>query len=148
MRRDRGELSRPSGRVLFSARLPARPEAVEVARHQIRDMLRLHGADRVAADDAELLASEVVTNGVVHVGANQPGTELVFSLMRDGDRLLVEVHDPSRELPCPRERPGELRESGWGLFMVGMVAADHGVHLTENKGKVIWFELPAWPRER
>ncbi|MFG1998038.1 ATP-binding protein [Spirillospora sp. NPDC048911] len=131
--------------VLLSVRLPARPAAVEVARHQVRSVLALYEADATAMDNAELLTSELVTNGVVHVGRERPGTELGLSLIRDGDRLLAEVHDPSREMPCAQDEIGELRESGWGLLMVATVAHDHGVHLTEGAGKVVWFELVAWP---
>ncbi|MFI0448129.1 ATP-binding protein [Actinomadura sp. 6N118] len=131
--------------VLLSVRLPACPAAVEVARHQVRGVLELYEADAAAMDNAELLTSELVTNGVVHVGRKRPGTELGLSLIRDGDRLLTEVHDPSRDLPHARDEVGELRESGWGLLMVATVAHDHGVHLTEGAGKVVWFELVAWP---
>ncbi|GAA2621433.1 ATP-binding protein [Actinomadura fulvescens] len=131
--------------VLLSVRLPACPAAVEVARHQVRGVLELYEADAVATDDAELLTSELVTNAVVHVGRERPGAELGLSLIRDGGSLLVEVHDPSRELPYVRDEVGELQESGRGLLMVATVAHDHGVHLTEGAGKVVWFELIAWP---
>ncbi|KAB2348515.1 ATP-binding protein [Actinomadura rudentiformis] len=62
----------------------------------------MYDADAAAMDNAELLTSELVTNGVVHVGRKRPATELGLSLIRDGERLLAEVHDPSRDLPHAR----------------------------------------------
>jgi hypothetical protein len=36
-------------------------------------------------------------------------------------------------------------DAGWGLFIVGFMAADHGTYLTST-GKAVWFELAAWSR--
>jgi anti-sigma regulatory factor (Ser/Thr protein kinase) len=56
-------------------------------------------------DIAELLASEIVTNAVVHAKGPRDGTVCVAAL-RSGERLIVECHDPSSALRCG---PGYLR---------------------------------------
>ncbi len=128
---------------LESSRLPMRAESAGVARRRVRETLRLFDADPDAIDDAELLTSEVITNGIVH--ARPHGSALELFLIREGDRLLVEVHDPSRGVPYLLAPPDTLRESGRGLQIVDELAADHGVRLSERNGKVVWFEVVAWP---
>lgn len=140
--------TRRAGMPLLGVRLPARPEAVETARHQVRELLALHRADPSAIDNVELLTSELVTNGVVHVGGASPGTELDLALIREGDRAVVEVRDPSGEFSYENGMPDELGESGWGLFMVSTIADDHGVDLSEDSGKTVWFTIEAWVQAR
>ena len=130
---------------LESSRLPMRAESAGVARRRVRETLQLFDADPTMIDDAVLLTSEVVTNGLVH--ARPHGSALELSLTRDGDRLLVEVLDPSRTTPYLVGPPDPLRESGRGLRILGELAADHGVRLTERGVKVVWFEVAAWPPE-
>jgi anti-sigma regulatory factor (Ser/Thr protein kinase) len=129
---------------LESSRLPMRAESARVARRRVRETLELFDAAPDAIDDAELLTSELVTNGIVHAGAY--GSALKLYLMRDDQRLIVEVHDPSRRVPYLLAEPDDFSESGRGLMIVDKIAADRGVRLTPQGGKVIWFELPAWPR--
>ena len=129
---------------LESSRLPMRAESAGVARRRVRETLRLFDADPDVIDDAVLLTSEVVTNGLVHAGRYESVLELL--LTRDGDRLLVEVHDPSHTIPSLVDPPDALSESGRGLRIVDGLAADRGARLTERNGKVVWFELVAWPK--
>ncbi|MCW2901300.1 MAG: hypothetical protein JWO67_3565 [Streptosporangiaceae bacterium] len=140
--RPRGEAADSRGCPLESSRLPMRPQSAQVARRRVRETLELFGADPAVIDDAELLTSEVVTNGLVH--AARPGGEMRLLIFRDGDRVTVEVHDPSRALPHPDGAPDMLSESGRGLFLVKSLAADHGAHRTEGGGKAVWFQVLAW----
>lgn len=130
--------------LLESSRLPMRAESAGVARHRVRETLRLFDADPDMIDDAVLLTSEVVTNGLVHAGPCGSGLELL--LTRAGDRLLVEVHDPSHAIPSLVGPPDALSESGRGLRIVDELAADRGAKLAGRDGKVVWFELVAWPK--
>jgi len=132
------------GMPLESSRLPMRAESAGVARRRVRETLQLFDADPDAIEDAVLLTSEVVTNGVVH--ARACGSALELFLIREADRLIVEVHDPSRTLPYLLGRADALNESGRGLVIVDKLAADRGVRLTERNGKTIWFEIVAWPK--
>jgi len=86
-------------------------------------------------DEAELLVSEVITNGIVH-GAPPVTLRLICEA---GQVLRVEVGDSSPQRPQLRH-PGEEEMSGRGMEMVDLLSQDWGVHDRES-GKVIWFTL-------
>lgn len=73
-------------------------------------------------DDAELLISELVTNGFKH-GAEQ---QITFRLVIGADVLVLEVGDGSHALPQLRDA-GPDALSGRGLFIVDALAASWGV---------------------
>jgi anti-sigma regulatory factor (Ser/Thr protein kinase) len=129
---------------LGSLRLPMRPESVAVARRHVVDVTRVWGVSGDVVHTAELLTSEVVTNAIVHSAA-KPESAVDVSMTRAGASLIVECRDPSREIPLLMGGVEPLRESGRGLWLVTTLAHDHGVHLNEQAGKSVWFELVAWP---
>ena len=61
---------------LESSRLPMRAESAGVARRRVRETLQLFDADPTMIDDAVLLTSEVVTNGLVHARPHGSALEL------------------------------------------------------------------------
>ncbi|MFE7441676.1 ATP-binding protein [Streptomyces chartreusis] len=91
----------------------------------------------VAADEAELLVTELATNVVKHVGARASATLI---LEWHGDRLRIEVHDKSPTMPAPSSA-GRESECGRGLQLVAAIAVDWGVVLT-SAGKAVWCEMP------
>ncbi len=116
--------------------LPAHPRSPREARAFVRDTLHRWRLDSLS-DEAELLASELVTNVVLHVG-----TPLQLTLRQASGRrpaLRVEVSDGSRREPR-RRRYSEEAQTGRGLVLVARVAARHGVDVDE-RGKCVWFEL-------
>ncbi|MEU9775767.1 ATP-binding protein [Streptomyces sanyensis] len=142
-------------RRLCSGDLTAVPEV----RHALRDLLgkwpepgadaASPGADHTvdAVDVAELLASELVTNALIHTDRGAVVTATV-----EDRRLHVEVRDfvaglPVRDAPDPD--PGRAPEdpplgtSGRGLILVESLADAWGVRTAQGVGKVIWFELHA-----
>jgi anti-sigma regulatory factor (Ser/Thr protein kinase) len=130
------------GVLLKDVRLCSRPEAVAAGRSEVVASVMAWGLSTETAHDAETCASELLTNAVKYA-TGLAGSTLRLLVIRRDDRLRVEVHDASRAMPSGG-RPDPLAESGWGLFIVGFLAADHGTHLTET-GKAVWFELAAWP---
>ncbi|WP_345350858.1 ATP-binding protein [Actinoallomurus liliacearum] len=136
---ERGEIH---GVLLGEMRLPIRPESATPARRFLTAVSLGWGIPD-AADTAELLGCELVTNAVRHAAA-MPGSTLRLVLIRDGERLRVEVHDPSGEPPATRD-PGLEATTGRGLLIVGALSTDAGWHPTAH-GKAVWFELlPRWP---
>ncbi|GAB3598260.1 hypothetical protein GCM10027446_28050 [Angustibacter peucedani] len=116
--------------------LPAHPRSPRDARAFVRDTLRRWRLDSLSAE-AELLASELVTNVVLHVG-----TPLRVTLVRDDgqhEALRVEVADGSRREPRRRHYSDEA-QTGRGLLLVARVATRHGVEVDDD-GKRVWFEL-------
>ncbi|HWG92965.1 MAG TPA: SpoIIE family protein phosphatase [Mycobacteriales bacterium] len=85
-------------------------------------------------DTATLLASELVTNGLVH---GKGGVELRLRLTRD--RLVLEVEDAGHHMPR-RRRAGTDEESGRGLHLVQVLADRWGARQTDD-GKVVWAEI-------
>lgn len=127
------------------------PAAVGPARGFVRDAVRSWGAQAVL-DDAMLIASELVTNAIVHAGTS---AEVSCSLVRDDEghgcavRVEVADHHPGRTVPTPRialdddAEPLEFaqQESGRGLYLSAQIASAWGVQYTRTR-KQIWFLLP------
>lgn len=91
------------------------------------------------ADDAALLASELVTNAVVHTASGQGGTFAVI-VRPYATRVRVEVWDGGAVTGPVVRSPDQDRESGVGLGLVESIAARWG-HLGDHGGRVVWFEL-------
>jgi len=89
------------------------------------------------ADDAQLLISEVVTNGFRY--GTRP--QIVFRLVIGVEALVVEVDDGSPGRPEIRDMSAEA-VNGRGLILVSALAASWGV---SEDGTKTWFAL-AIPR--
>jgi anti-sigma regulatory factor (Ser/Thr protein kinase) len=115
-------------------------EAAPTEVHQLRRtavmQLSQWGAP-VAADEAELLVTELATNVVKHVGERATATLI---LEWHGERLRIEVHDKSPVMPAPNPQ-GSDAECGRGLQLVAAMAVDWGAVLTVA-GKAVWCEIP------
>jgi PAS domain S-box-containing protein len=86
-------------------------------------------------DTAELLASELVTNAVLHAR-----TEVEVRVWSHEGQVRVRVGDNRPDCPLvPREsRP--YAGAGRGLAVVEELASSHGAHIGEGR-KTVWFEL-------
>ncbi|MYS64044.1 ATP-binding protein [Streptomyces sp. SID5473] len=120
-------------------------ESVPEVRHGLREMLGQWGS-RGTADVAELLASELVTNALIHTDHGAVVTATVGS-----ETLRVEVRDFVEGFPEPPVTRSEARQEadlldthGRGLALVQSLADSWGVR-TQRAGKVVWFELNALP---
>jgi len=85
-------------------------------------------------DTATLLASELVTNGLVH---GKGPVELRLRLTRD--RLVLEAEDGGSHMPR-RRAAAQDEEGGRGLHLVATLADRWGARATDD-GKVVWAEL-------
>ncbi|MEU4095483.1 ATP-binding protein [Streptomyces sp. NPDC026673] len=110
------------------------PKTVYIARRQVSRVLAGWGVPDDAVDTAVLITSELVTNAIRHCGTRH----LVHvEVTDDGDQVLLEVSDPSREHPRPAVAPS-YAESGRGLMLVRAAAADFGARDREPVGKTVW----------
>jgi sigma-B regulation protein RsbU (phosphoserine phosphatase) len=110
----------------------AEPDSVAAARHFVRESLKGH--PRFLVDTAALLASELVTNAVVH-----GGTAVDVGISDDDDVLRIAVTDQNPQMPVLR-RVGEGQVSGRGLAIVDELADRWSV--TElDSGKTVWFVI-------
>lgn len=108
--------------------------AVGEVRAALRELLR-HWGRPESTDVAELLATELVTNALVHT---DQGAEVTATLA--AARLRVEVRDHTAKHPRSLVPAADDGTSGRGLLLVQALADDWGVSL-QGAGKVVWFEL-------
>ncbi len=147
--------SDPRGCARVEATLSGSPLAPGSARALLRKTctewaeLALPGAEHLTGrvgDDAMLVASELVTNAVVHAGTE---VRLTYRLEPETGALVIEVadHHPSRaprdgepEPPSARDAP----EYGRGLRLVAALCESWGITYRPGS-KTVWARLPADP---
>ncbi|HET9443289.1 MAG TPA: ATP-binding protein [Acidimicrobiales bacterium] len=92
-------------------------------------------ACRVDPAEVVLLASELVTNVVIHAR-----TEFTVTVSVEPDVVHLSVHDGNSRLPVRPATPVDAT-SGRGLALVDAVARTWGVEVDED-GKTVWCEVP------
>ena len=113
--------------------VPADERAPRAAREAIAVVA--DGISEEARRTAQLLASELVTNSVVH-GASGDGVAVSVSV--DRIRVRVEVSEQAGAGRPVLTAPGE--ESGLGLTLVDELASRWGIQLDSGRN-VVWFEI-------
>ncbi|MFI2349877.1 ATP-binding protein [Streptomyces sp. NPDC019443] len=115
------------------------PCAVAIARDRVLAHVRAWGVplDEELREAVKLVASELITNAVVHGG----GFTMVGVHLGDG-RLLVVVHDGNPAEPRRKYATGDA-EAGRGLALVESPAKCNGWEPTA-RGRKVWaeFEVP------
>lgn len=112
------------------------PDGRDVGRGRrfLNEQFRRWGCEDVA-DDALLVATELVTNALVHAGGRcRLSARLAAGILR------LEVRDQGSGVPDPQETAG-TDESGRGLLLVSVLCSAWGVDATGGIGKVVWAEL-------
>lgn len=106
--------------------IEAGPRAPAIARRAVNAALAERRVAAAGLADAQLLASELVTNSVRHSGM-PAGDELVVRLRVWDDRCRVEVEDRGREgVIAPRE-PDPIEAGGMGLNVVQTLSERWGL---------------------
>jgi serine/threonine-protein kinase RsbW len=108
--------------------------APAAAREGVR---KLSGGD-CPVGDAMLVASELVTNAVLHSGCARHD-HLTVRLKLGRERLLISVLDPGRSDFVARPRPRAGQSGGFGLRMVDQLATRWGSD--RAGGHRVWAEL-------
>lgn len=112
------------------------PASVGIARSFVRETLS--AVDEDPRDVALLLASELVTNAILHAR-----TPVQVGVLHDGDNVLVCVADRRDDTPdlLPQDKSGD-RPGGRGLALVDDLASQWGTQRFIG-GKTVWFVLPS-----
>jgi len=129
-------LSRLGRRRYETAALAVGPHPREVgrARRFVAEQCRVWGCGDLT-EDAELVASELVTNALLHGGGQH---ELRVGL--SDAALRIQVIDHGAGMPDPRTA-GQRDEHGRGLLLVSALCAAWGVEALPGGGKMVWAEL-------
>jgi anti-sigma regulatory factor (Ser/Thr protein kinase) len=111
--------------------------AVPVARHLLRDWLRLVPVEGEAIDPMLLAVSELCSNAVRHA-TGAPGSVRLRAWV-DADDVHIEVSDDGGALECARVRADDLpdpeAEQGRGLFLVQELADEF--HARVDAGRTV-----------
>ena len=115
------------------------PANAGVVRRSIAADLSSHHVDPERIDDVVLVASELVSNAVVHA-TNDADDDLDVAWEIRPDCVVIRVVDASPELPR-RRTTDETDTRGRGLSIVAALALDWGVRRTAH-GKQVWARVP------
>jgi anti-sigma regulatory factor (Ser/Thr protein kinase) len=99
-------------------------------------------SDRVPAlvlEHAQLLASELVTNSVLHCGASRDDV-LIFRVGLSSAVVRLEVEDPGRGGTISPRLPDLIDGGGFGLNFVGSLSESWGVERSVA-GTRVWAHL-------
>jgi anti-sigma regulatory factor (Ser/Thr protein kinase) len=117
---------------MVTLELPAVPASAARARRLVERELG-STCPREVIEIATLLATELVTNVVLHAG-----TSMRFEV-EHRDCVRIEVQDSSPGLPVPR-RTSVDATTGRGLLLIERLATAWGVEARPT-GKAVWLEL-------
>jgi anti-sigma regulatory factor (Ser/Thr protein kinase) len=117
------------------------PASAALVRRSIAADLHVRHVAQERIDDVILVASELVSNAVIHARP-PPDAELDVAWEVEPDAVVVRVLDGSPELPRGRTT-NETDTRGRGLFIVAMLARDWGVRRTDH-GKQVWARVPLY----
>jgi len=113
---------------------PSTPASAGEARRFLDTVLTDAGLEELTYT-ATMLVSELVANAVLHTG-----TAIEVVVRSEADRVRVEVHDGSPQMPI-RKYYSHMSGTGRGLMLVERMASLWGAERTGVGGKVVWFEL-------
>jgi anti-sigma regulatory factor (Ser/Thr protein kinase) len=122
-----------TGKATF--KVASEPESVAAARDAVTEATQGQ-VDGGTLETLRLLVSELVTNGIIHSGADSP-LEVEVEMSDSG--LRVDVKDSGTGFA---QRPGMNEpdySGGWGLFLVEELADRWGI--VRNGNTCVWFEL-------
>ncbi|MDA0631982.1 ATP-binding protein [Nonomuraea sp. MCN248] len=132
-----------SGVKVWSLReIPGLDRLPGLARQELREWM---GPGHPALDDLTLIASELVTNAIVHVPA-APWVRMSLNLTLEGAgrhwRLAVTDPGGAPTIPVPRT-PEFSERSGRGLWIVDdLTGGCWGTHRTRAGERVVWALVP------
>jgi len=124
----------PAGSQAFELSLPPTRQIGAVVRRALEDL----DLPTEALEEAQLLASELLSNSIRHAGLSRLDEVRVTAAV-SGNTLRVDVYDRSRRELQPFAgsiRPAPGSESGWGLYLVDHIASRWG----SMPGRY-WFQL-------
>jgi anti-sigma regulatory factor (Ser/Thr protein kinase) len=133
----------PQDGLVASVQLPSNVESAEAARRFVAE--NADGLDPEVVADAQLLASEIVTNAVLH---GRPDITCVLRVEPPCIGLIVA--DRGEAIPqLPSSPPDPAVATGRGMLIVDAIASVWGVFPNASPpGKAVWFLIKPAPSGR
>lgn len=119
---------------LLRCQLPCDESAPLLARHALKPIAEI---DPVR-DDAVLIASELVTNAVMHSGCG-PTEELEIVAQLIPKAVRIAVTDVGRSTGTPAPRPTPVGRGGFGLRLIETLADSWGTE--QRTGWRVWADI-------
>lgn len=123
----------------YETELPAVPASVATARGFICRRLEDHDLAHLE-DDVRLVASELVTNALIHAG-----TAFLVTLRGTPGRVLLAVQDGSSTVPVRPPAGLALEPGGRGLAIVAELSDEWGVVRIHGRAKSVWASFATSP---
>jgi serine/threonine-protein kinase RsbW len=120
-----------------SATFPRHARSVPLVRRFVTEAIGQHAA----AEDASLLATELVTNALLHA---RDATAVTVTVKVTAAFIRVEVHDDGRTGIPHWRQAGSEAEDGRGFRIVNALARRWGF-IREQDRTCCWFEVTAAP---
>jgi anti-sigma regulatory factor (Ser/Thr protein kinase) len=114
--------------------LDGSPHSPRDSRRFVSETAQAWGVRGDQLDVARLLATELVTNAMLH-GA----PPIRISASRTSDVVRIEVSDASPQRPVPRPYDTDA-PTGHGILLVERLARRWGIE-AQHDGKTVWFEV-------
>jgi anti-sigma regulatory factor (Ser/Thr protein kinase) len=109
-----------------------------LARAAVTDILEDSGMDQAQIQDAVLMTSELVTNGIRHARI-PPDETLELQVDLTPSAIRIEVADAGGNSTPIEVQPTANASGGWGLYLVERLADRWGA--IQNAANVVWFEM-------
>lgn len=113
-------------------------KSVSRARNHVTSALAAWGLASLTGD-AELIASELVTNALQAAWSSGLVLPVMMRLSADGAGLVIEIWDSAPAVPAPRSHAADA-VGGRGLEIVAALSEAWGWY-PQNGGKVVWALL-------
>ena len=127
---------------MWCKEIPGGVDAPCVARELLTDRLA-ETVPEAAMHDLHLLATEVVTNAVLHAHVSDAGT-LELRVATAKDSVQVSVTDPGDVATRPEvQEPDPAVAGGMGLFLVDQISSAWGYERTPEGANRVWFQVAA-----
>jgi anti-sigma regulatory factor (Ser/Thr protein kinase) len=128
--------------IMIALLLASDPGQIGITRCLVRAALEYRGLGHYAPD-AQVIASELVTNAIQHASSTGPASTIGLTLMRarDGEAISIAVTDSSPVPPVKRETR-TASHHGRGLQIVEALSARWGWN-REQGGKTVYAILAA-----
>ena len=117
---------------------PPVPASVAAARHFVAASLASWRPGE-QAQVAVLLASELVTNAIVHSGPHRPSDEIAVTVNTTDGLARIEVRDNAPGAPELRVTSVDSH-SGRGLLLIDALSSRWGF-ARSGRGNAVWFEI-------